>query len=409
MTDMAAPADLHAPLELPCGVVLPNRVAKAAMSEQLADRQGRPLPALVALYQRWAASGAGLLITGNVAVQPSQLVEPYNVVVTADDDPTWLAEWVDAAKCHGARLFMQLNHPGRQALRAVTGRSLAPSAVSPRQRLLRWALARPIEMTVADIGRIVEAFAASAAVAERAGFDGVEVHAAHGYLLSQFLSPLTNHRRDGWGGSIERRSRILMEVVRAIRGRVGRRFAVTVKLNASDFEDGGFSVDDAVCVAAALEPEGIDLLEVSGGSGSYWLHLLGAATPTAGYFTTSVEHIRHAVDVPVMLTGGLRDGTVVRELVARGVVDVIGLARPFAVDPNAARRLLAGGTLDNLPTPRRSAVRAVGAALSSPWHQQQLRRLGRGLDPQPSRGRAGTAARLVEMQLRWRTGRNPAL
>lgn len=111
--------------------------------------------------------------------------------------------------------------------------------VSPRQRLLRWALARPIEMTVADIGRIVEAFAASAAVAERAGFDGVEVHAAHGYLLSQFLSPLTNHRRDGWGGSIERRSRILMEVVRAIRGRVGRRFAIAVKLNASDFEDGG--------------------------------------------------------------------------------------------------------------------------------------------------------------------------
>ncbi|WP_204807183.1 NADH:flavin oxidoreductase [Mycobacterium riyadhense] len=409
MTGMTTPTNLHAPLELPCGVVLPNRVAKVAMSEQLADRHGRPLPELVSLYRRWAASGAGLLITGNVAVQPTQLVEPYNVVVTANDDPTSLGEWVDAAKCHGAQLFMQLNHPGRQALRAVAGRSLAPSAVSPRQRMLRSALPRPIEMTVADIGRTIKAFAASTAVAEPAGFDGVEVHAAHGYLLSQFLSPLTNHRHDSWGGSIERRSRILIEVVRAIRGRVGRRFAVAVKLNASDFEDGGFSVGDAVRVATALQAEGIDLLEVSGGSGSYWLHLLGGATPTAGYFTTSVEHVRHAVDVPVMLTGGLRDGTVVRELVERGAVDVIGLARPFAVDPHAARQLLAGGTLDDIAKPRRSAVRAVGAALSSPWHQQQLRRLGRGLEPDPGRGRVRTAARLAEMQLRWRTGGNPAL
>ncbi|GAB7143943.1 hypothetical protein AWC22_23980 [Mycobacterium riyadhense] len=178
MTGMTTPTNLHAPLELPCGVVLPNRVAKVAMSEQLADRHGRPLPELVSLYRRWAASGAGLLITGNVAVQPTQLVEPYNVVVTANDDPTSLGEWVDAAKCHGAQLFMQLNHPGRQALRAVAGRSLAPSAVSPRKRMLRSALPRPIEMTVADIGRTIKAFAASTAVAEPAGFDGVEVHAA---------------------------------------------------------------------------------------------------------------------------------------------------------------------------------------------------------------------------------------
>lgn len=406
---MTKSTNLRAPLELSCGAVLPNRVAKAAMSEQLADRCGRPLPALISLYERWAMSGAGLLITGNVAVHPSHLVEPYNVVVTEDVDPTQLRSWADAAKSGGAQVFMQLNHPGRQALRSVARRSLAPSAVPPRQRMLRWALAPPVEMSEADIVSTIEAFAAAAAIAERVGFNGAEVHAAHGYLLSQFLSPLTNHRRDEWGGAVEGRSRILMEIIRAIRGRVGRSFAVAVKLNMSDFEDGGFGEDDAARVAAALEREGIDMLEVSGGSGSHWLALLGAPTPTDGYFTQYVASIRRAVGLPLMLTGGLRDTAVMHELVERGVVDVIGLARPFAVDPDVARRLLDGGSLAGLPTPRRSTLRPIGAALSSPWHQQQLRRLGAGLAPDPGRSRIRTAVRLAESQLRWRTGRNPTV
>jgi 2,4-dienoyl-CoA reductase-like NADH-dependent reductase (Old Yellow Enzyme family) len=264
-------------------------------------------------------------------------------------------------------------------------------------------------MTEADIVCTIEAFASPAAAAERAGFDGVEVHAAHGYLLSQFLSPLTNRRDDGWGGSLEARSRLLLAVVRAIRGRVGHAFAVAVKLNASDFEEGGFDVDDAAQVAVALQREGIDLLELSGGSATHWLTLLGGdPARAAGYFTACVDRIRRAVDLPLMLTGGLRNTDAIHDLVRRGVVDAVGLARPFAVDPSVGQHLLDGDTLTALPAPRRSRLRTVGATLSSPWHQQQLRRMGAGLDPDPHRSRIRTAARFAETQFRWRLGREPA-
>jgi 2,4-dienoyl-CoA reductase-like NADH-dependent reductase (Old Yellow Enzyme family) len=401
--------DLDDPLTLPCGATLPNRIAKAAMSEQLADRRGRPLPSLISLYKRWAPSGAGLLITGNVAIDAEHLIEPYNVVASETVDPNPLRQWATAARSDGAQVWMQLNHPGSLALRAVARRSLSPSAVRPRDRILRRALAPPIEITEDDVATTIAAFASAAVTAERAGFDGVEVHAAHGYLLSQFLSPLTNRRRDGWGGSLEARSRLLLAVVRAIRGRVGHAFAVAVKLNASDFEEGGFDVEDAAQVAVALEREGIDLLELSGGSATHWLTLLGgAAASAAGYFTASVDRIRRAVDLPLMLTGGLRDTDVINGLVRRGVVDAVGLARPFAVDPDVSQHLLDGQTLTELPTPRRSRLRTVGATLSSPWYQQQLRRLGAGLDPDPHRSRIRTAIRFAESQFRWRLGSEPA-
>jgi 2,4-dienoyl-CoA reductase-like NADH-dependent reductase (Old Yellow Enzyme family) len=401
--------DLGAPLTLPCGATLPNRVAKAAMSEQLADRGGRPLPSLTSLYKRWAHSGAGLLITGNVAIDAAHLIEPYNVVASETLVPNALRQWAADARSGGAQVWMQLNHPGSLALRAVTRRSLSPSAVRPHDRMLRRALAPPVEMTEDDIDTTIASFAAAAVAAEQAGFDGVEVHAAHGYLLSQFLSPLTNRRTDGWGGTLAGRYRIVVEVVRAIRRRVGSAFAVTVKLNASDFEAGGLTQDQAARVAAALAREGIDLLEVSGGSAMHWLNLLAdGAIPSGGYFTDCVDCIRRAVDVPLMLTGGLRDADVIRALVRRGAVDMVGLARPFAVQPDVARRLLNGDTFPPLAAPRRSRVRAVGAALSSPWHQQQLRRLSAGLDPDPHRSRLRAAARFFETQFRWRLGREPA-
>jgi 2,4-dienoyl-CoA reductase-like NADH-dependent reductase (Old Yellow Enzyme family) len=401
--------ELNAPLTLPCAATLPNRAAKAAMSEQLADRSGRPPQSLISLYRRWARGRAGLLITGNVAVDAAHLIEPYNVVASEAVDPNLLRPWADAARGGGAQVWMQLNHPGSQALRAVARRSLSPSAVRPRDPMLRRALAPPIAMIEDEIAAAIESFASAAVTAEHAGFDGVEVHAAHGNLLSQFLSPLTNRRRDGWGGTLAGRYRIVVEVVRKIRHRVGNTFAVAVKLNASDFEDGGLTENDAVHVAAALQREGIDLLEVSGGSATHWLTLLGGGPPpTDGYFSGCVEHIRRAVDVPLMLTGGLRDADVIRDLVHRGVVDVVGLARPIAVKPDVAQRLLDGRAVTDLPAPRRSRWRMAGATLSSPWHQQQLRRLGAGLEPDPHRSRIRTAARFFESQLRWRLGREPA-
>jgi 2,4-dienoyl-CoA reductase-like NADH-dependent reductase (Old Yellow Enzyme family) len=275
--------------------------------------------------------------------------------------------------------------------------------------MLRRALAPPVEMTEDDIANTIDAFASAAAMAERAGFDGVEIHAAHGYLLSQFLSPLTNRRNDGWGGSLAGRLRIVVEVVRAIRSRAGRAFTLAVKLNASDFEAGGLTEDEAARVAVEIAHEGVDLIEISGGSATHWLNLLGDGTvPASGYFTGCADRIRRAVDVPLILTGGLRNGDVIRELVRRGAVDVVGLARPFAVQPDVARRLLDGDTLTTLPGPKRSKLRAVGATLSSPWHQQQLRRLGAGQLPDSNRSRVRTAARFVETQFRWRAGLEPA-
>jgi 2,4-dienoyl-CoA reductase-like NADH-dependent reductase (Old Yellow Enzyme family) len=387
---------LAAPLPLRAGPALPNRIAKAAMSEVLAHADGEPSPELIRLYERWGRGGAGLLITGHVIVDPDGRGEPGNVVVTDRRHLAAVARWASAAQAHGSPLWMQLNHAGRQAPRRITSTPVAPSPIEVRG--FGGVFARPRALTAAEIDDLVARFAAAAVVARDAGFAGVQVHAAHGSLISQFLSPLTNHRDDAWGGDAARRRRFLVAIVDAIRAAVGPRFPIGVKLNSADFQRGGFTVDEAMDVARELEAHTVDLLEVSGGNyespamaGRGELPTVARASSLAreAYFLDYARRIRGVTRVPLLLTGGLRTRATMEAVIADGDVDMVGLARPLAIAPDLARALVAG-TLDAAPAVQiRSRVRRIDDALQVFWFQAQLHRMGRGLEPDLALGRFG--------------------
>jgi 2,4-dienoyl-CoA reductase-like NADH-dependent reductase (Old Yellow Enzyme family) len=263
-------AALDSPLTLPCGATLPNRLCKAAMTEGLADARLRATARHEVLYRRWSEGGAGLLVTGNVQVDRRVLERPGNVAIDMTDPQTTspeararLAAWARAATTTGSALWMQISHAGRQSPRYVTAEPVGPSAV---QLELLGNYARPRALTEAGILDVIERFAQAAVIARETGFSGVQVHSAHGYLLSSFLSPVTNRRDDAWGGPLENRARLLLETVRAVRRAIGDDFAVGVKLNSDDFRKGGFSNEECVQVVRWLNDERIDLLELSGGT-----------------------------------------------------------------------------------------------------------------------------------------------
>ncbi|SFA59939.1 2,4-dienoyl-CoA reductase [Rhodococcoides kroppenstedtii] len=386
-------------LTLPCGAVLPNRTMKAALSESLAATTGAPDERLERLYRRWGAGGYGLILTGNVMVDARYLGEPGNVAVEDDRHLDALRSWAAVAGAHGTPVWMQINHPGRQGNPVTTeGRTVAPSAVG----LDIPGIPAPRALTDEEIVDIVERFATTAAVAERAGFDGVEIHGAHGYLIGQFLSPHTNRRTDRWGGSIENRARFLLEVVARVRERVSPAFAVGLELNSADFQRGGFEEGESRAVIAMLATSGLDLLEISGGSyESPAMVGKGVAASTVAreaYFLEYAATVRElAGAVPLAVTGGFRTRAAMDAALASGACDVIGLGRPTATDPDAARGLL-DGTVSTLtsantsvPVPRglgsRRAVRTVDGVLDLQWHTDQLHRMGAGLDPDPRHSR----------------------
>lgn len=387
-------SSLAAPLVLPSGATLPNRLAKSAMSETLADPETHaPTPELIRVYERWARSGAGLLITGHVIVDPEGLGEPGNVLITDDRHLPALRQWAEAAQAHGAQLWMQLNHAGRQTPKRLTRRPVAPSAVPLKG--MGGMFARPRALEALEIEALVGRFATAAAVAKAAGFAGVQIHAAHGYLISQFLSPRTNQRDDAWGGDPARRSRFLLEVVRAVRAAVGPGFPVGVKLNSADFQRGGFTIEEAMDVARALEAAGVDLLEISGGnyespamagSGELLREQRASSREREAYFLEYARRIRAVTRTPILLTGGMRSRAVMEAAIASGAVDVIGMARPLTHTPELPARLL-DGTLDAAPVVKiRSRIRFVDDAVQAIWFQQQILALGAGREPDLSLG-----------------------
>jgi 2,4-dienoyl-CoA reductase-like NADH-dependent reductase (Old Yellow Enzyme family) len=339
-------------LRLRCGVTLPNRIAKAAMTEGLADADDRATQGHVRLYERWSRGGAGLLITGNVMVDRRFLERPGNVVIDGNGGEDRLREWARAGTVAGNQLWMQISHPGRQATRTSTSRPLSPSDVQLR---LAGMFARPRAMTGDEILDAISRYARVAAVARDAGFTGVQVHGAHGYLISQFLSPVTNRREDEWGGSLENRARFLLETVKAVRDRVGADYPVAVKLNSADFQKGGFTLDECVRVAGWLGESGIDLLEISGGTyeqpvlldhhgeeGSYAEPRRESTRRREAYFLEYAAAIQAAATVPLMVTGGFRSRRIMEDAVTAGETDVIGIARPLCVEPDLPRRLISG-------------------------------------------------------------------
>jgi 2,4-dienoyl-CoA reductase-like NADH-dependent reductase (Old Yellow Enzyme family) len=397
---------INAPLDLPCGVRLPNRIAKAALSEALGDTDNSPDNRIVTLYRRWAQSGYGLLITGNIMVDRNHLGETGNIVVEDRRALEQLTAWTKAARDGGAAIFAQINHPGRQTnLLAVGHTPVAPSAVP----LALPGAPTPRALTSAEIEDIIERFATSAAVCEEAGFDGVQLHAAHGYLVTQFLSPLTNLRTDHWGGTAERRMRFLIEVVRRVRSRVSPSFAVSVKLNSADFQRGGFSEEDSRAVVAALAKESVDLIEVSGGNYESPA-MSGSAAPSTrareAYFLEYARSVRaEAGTVPIAVTGGFRSRAAIDEALTSGDCDVVGIARPTVTDTDAATRLLDGATAV-LTTyeieagmrkvlGRLTDVKMLDSVLNIGWNVDQMHRLARGLEPDLDRGALATSMAMI--------------
>ncbi|MFB7758308.1 NADH:flavin oxidoreductase/NADH oxidase family protein, partial [Streptomyces sp. NPDC056121] len=259
-------SELFSPLSLRSGQVLGNRIAKAAMEENMAGDGQLPDEQLFTLYRRWAAGGTGLLITGNVMVHAEALTGPGGVVLDEHAPLKPFSDWAKAGKSGGGAIWMQINHPGRQVASDMPGVVWGPSDVGVSLGKHSSRFGRPTAMTPKQISDTVARYAVTAQRAEKAGFDGVEIHAAHGYLLSQFLSPLVNKRTDRWGGPLENRARMLLDIVRAVRAAVSPSFAVAVKLNSADFQRGGFDAEDARQVIEMLEPLGVDLVELSGGS-----------------------------------------------------------------------------------------------------------------------------------------------
>ncbi len=396
---------LAEPVPLPCGATLPNRLAKAAMTERLADGAGRPTPRLERLYRAWSEGGAGLLITGNVMVDRHHLEAPGNVVLQGEQDAEArgaFSRWAEAASVGGNQVWMQLSHAGRQTQKMVNPAPRAPSAVT--LGLPGGQFGQPVALTEDEILVLVAAFGAAAKVARETGFHGVQIHGAHGYLISEFLSLRTNQRQDAWGGDLAGRARFLLEVTRGVRAAVGADFPVSVKLNSADFQRGGFAFEDSQVVAGWLDAAGVDLIEVSGGSYEQpaMMNVLGvervheqvvreSTLARESYFQRFAPEMRGRVSrAKLMVTGGFRTAAGMAAAVSQDGVDVIGLGRPLCVDAGAAGRLLRGEVreLDRWEGKLRlgsgvfgvaspvAAVRALNTFAAQGWYYEQLVRLG---------------------------------
>lgn len=375
---------LFEPLVLPNGTTLPNRICKAAMEEDMADRGQVPGAALCELYKRWATGGVGLLISGNVMIDRHAVSGPGAVVLERDTALEPFQRWAEAGKCGGSQFWLQLNHPGRALQADMGGRVWAPSAIPLNLGKHSKMFGRPTAMTSENIAEVIARFADSARRAEQAGFDGVELHGAHGYLLSQFLSPLANRRGDSWGGSLENRARLLLDVVRAIRAVVKPRFGLGVKLNSADFQRGGFDTEDSQQVVRWLNELAVDLIEVSGGTyESQAMQGRPADQRTLereAYFLEFARDIANVATFPVMTTGGIRRPEVAARVLATGV-SVVGMATALAFVPDLIERWRRG---DSPTVALRTAAwrdKSLVSAATIAQTVRQLHRIGRGEAP----------------------------
>ncbi|WP_394131393.1 NADH:flavin oxidoreductase/NADH oxidase family protein [Shewanella maritima] len=366
-----------------------NRLFKSAMSEQMGDANYQPTAELAHLYQVWAQGGTGLLVTGNVMIDRTALGEPKNVVLDDKSDLADFKKWAKAGTQNNTQLWMQLNHPGKQTPKFLSPEPVAPSAV-PLAKALQSSFNTPRAMTEQEIEATIERFAVAAERAMQAGFTGVQIHGAHGYLVSQFLSPHHNRREDKWGGSLENRMRFVREIYHAIRQRVGDSFPIGIKLNSADFQKGGFSEDDSMQVMQTLEKDGINLLEISGGNYEN-PSMMGAKVKSStiareAYFLEYAEKAKRLLSIPLVVTGGFRSSQAMEDALSSQATDMIGIARPLAVDPDLSNRLLADVHYKVALKPLSTGVKALDfmAMLNITWYEQQLHLIGRGKSPNPN-------------------------
>ena len=372
---------------LPCGAILKNRIAKSAMGEGLARKDEAPNEQHFRLYDLWAKGGAGLIITGNVMVDRKAVTGPGNVVVDDRRDFEMLMKWAKTKDDDGSHLWVQLNHPGRQAGKSKN-QNVAPSAIPVNVTGSRMAFGIPRALEEGEIWKIVESFGNTALILKEAGFSGVQIHSAHGYLSSQFLSPLSNQRKDQWGGSLENRSRFVLEVYKSIRNKVGSDFPVGIKINSADFQRGGFTEEESMEVVNILSSLGIDLIEVSGGTYEE-AAMMGSKKKSTmereAYFIDYIEKVRKQTDKPLMLTGGFRTASVMNDAVKNNLLDIVGIARPFALIPDLVNQIF-DETLKQLPSPSvKTGIKFIDnkGFLDLMWHGAQLKRLANNQEPNP--------------------------
>ncbi|HDZ04710.1 hypothetical protein LCGC14_0345370 [marine sediment metagenome] len=373
---------------LPNGAILSNRIAKSAMSENLSNAYNEPTPTLINAYKEWSKSGAGLLITGNIMIDSNAIGEPRNVVVENRQNLKLLKEWAMSVEGSNTHLWAQINHPGRQAMELINSNLKAPSAIPLKSSGRKNATKKvPEVLTEKEILDIIEAFANTSIILKEAGFSGVQIHGAHGYLVIQFLSPYTNIREDKWGGSLDNRSRFVVEIYRKIRAYVGDDFPIGIKLNSTDFQKGGFSEEESMEVVKILSKEGIDLIEISGGTYEAPAMMGKRKESTLkreAYFIDYIEKVRKITTTPLMLTGGFRTTSVMKDAVASNQLDIIGIARPFAVYPNIGNEILNESRLGFKTNIKKSGVKAINGMMNIIWYESQIKQLGQGKKPNPN-------------------------
>ncbi|WP_218354924.1 NADH:flavin oxidoreductase/NADH oxidase family protein [Alteromonas lipotrueiana] len=383
---MSSHSKLYTSITLPCGKSLKNRIVKAAMEENMAGDNQLPDHNLLSLYRYWAYGGLGMIITGNVMVDRHAMTGPGGVVLEKDTSTERFEQWAKVIGSGGALAIMQINHPGRQVFKAVNKTAVAPSAIPLKLGRYSKQFAAVRAMTCDDIYTVCQHFVDTAVQAQRAGFDGVQVHAAHGYLLSQFLSPLTNQRDDQWGGSLLNRARLLLNIVCQIRARCGRGFAVMVKLNAADFQRGGLSLEDTKDIVLQLNKLAVDVIEVSGGN--YEAPAMQGrsnddqALSKHAYFVEFASQIAGIAEMPVMTTGGIRSAETAQQVLDQGC-DLVGLASALAITPNLALKWQKNEQVvadaPHCTWPDKTLASLVTMAMI----RRQLRRLGNDLSTQP--------------------------
>jgi len=427
---------LKTPLTLPCGLVLKNRLVKAAMTEGLAGPDGLPNAKLNRLYRTWAASEVALLITGNVMVDGDHLERPGNVIIDHALTPQERARfkaWVEAASGNGCQVWMQISHAGRQTQKRVNPQPKSASDV--QLGLPGGQFARPQPLSKNEILALIARYADAAAVARETGFSGVQIHAAHGYLVSQFLSPKANHRQDEWGGSLENRARFLRSIVAATRAKTGDDFAISVKLNSSDFQKGGFGPDDARQVVGWLQDDGVDLVELSGGTyeqpkmleiegiePAEEIKLRASTRQREAFFLGFAAELKDAVDVPLMVTGGFRTARAMAAAIQDDGIGAIGIGRPLCGDPACTQKLLRDGTdlpryEKRLGNPRHffgvnsplKLIKMVAGFSVMAWYYDQIVLMGNGQenDADPATFRRFLA--LQSRESRWLKSRKSGL
>lgn len=375
---------INTKLKLPCGITLNNRLVKSAMTERISNRKFEPTEAHEKLYKDWAKTGAGLLITGNVMIDRQHLESAGNVCFDDRKMLPKLRKWAEAGKSHGNQIWVQISHAGRQTNRLNKLNPLAPSAIQLKKLGL---FGKPRPMSEADIQNVIDGFSKAAKLAKEAGFTGVQIHSAHGYLLSQFLSANTNKRTDHWGGNIENRCRLLISIIREIRKILGAGFPISVKLNSSDFQRGGLTEEESLEVVNKLDQEKIDLLEISGGTyeqlvffkmNADQIDVKDSTRSREAYFIDFAKKVRAISNIPLLITGGFRSYKFCNEVIENGELDLVGMARPFITNREDIPRFLKGEVahLDNIVV--RTGIRQLDDTAEGGFYAKQLIQISKG-------------------------------